>query len=67
VRIVRLDGSTVTARRRFWFDPEVEPGNRVLVAMKDPQAGIDWVGTIKDATSILASVATTVYIVTRIN
>lgn len=66
VRIIRLDGSSVTARKRFWFDPEVEPGNSVTVELKDPRGRINWVATIKDATAILASVATTVYIVTRI-
>jgi protein involved in polysaccharide export with SLBB domain len=67
VRIVRLDGSSVTARKRFWFDPEVEPGNQITVELKDPRAGINWMATIKDAAAIVASMATTVYIITRID
>ncbi len=67
VRIVRLDGSTDPARNRFWFDPEVKPGNKIIVELEEPGRGIDWSATIKDATTIAASVATTIYIITRID
>lgn len=67
VRIVRLDGSTEKARKRFWFDPEVQPGNKIIVDLKKPGPGVDWRGGVRDVTAILASMATTIYIITQID
>jgi protein involved in polysaccharide export with SLBB domain len=67
VRIIRLDGSTETARKRFWFDPNVEPGNRITVDLKEKGPDTNWTATIRDATSIVASLATTIYIISRID
>lgn len=67
VRIVRLDGSTEKARKRLWFDPEVQPGNKIIVDQKKPGPGVDWRGGIRDVTAILASMATTIYIVSQID
>ena len=67
VRIVRLDGSTEDARKRFWFDPNVEPGNRITVEMKEKRPDTNWTATIRDAASIVASLATTIYIISRID
>jgi polysaccharide export outer membrane protein len=66
VRIVRLDGSTEKAHKRLWFDPEVQPGNSIVVEMKEQRPGVNWTATIRDATSIVASLATTIYIISRI-
>ncbi len=66
-RIIRVDGVVQKAFRRFWWDPEVQPGSRIVVAEKVPGEGVDWGTAIKDATTILASLATTVFIVTQIN
>jgi protein involved in polysaccharide export with SLBB domain len=67
VRIVRLDGSTEKARKRFWFDPQVEPGNRIIVELEPKGRAIDWRGAIRDSTAIIASMATTIYIISQIN
>jgi polysaccharide export outer membrane protein len=67
VRIIRLDGSTEKARKRFWFDPQVEPGNRILVEVEPKSRAIDWRGAIRDSTAIIASMATTIYIISQIN
>jgi len=66
IRIVRVDGVVEKAERRFWFDRPVKAGNTIIVGAKKQQKEIDWSETIKDATSIVASVATTVYLVTRL-
>lgn len=66
-RIVRVDGVVQKAFRRFWWDPSIEPGSRVVVARKTPGRGINWGTTIKDATTVLASLATTVFILTELN
>jgi protein involved in polysaccharide export with SLBB domain len=67
VRIIRLDGSTEKAHKRFWFDPSVEPGNNVIVEMQEKQPDVNWTATIRDATTIVASLATTIYIISRID
>ncbi len=67
VRIVRLDGSTEKARKRFWFDPQVEPGNRIMVELKQKGREIDWGGAIRDSSAIIASMATTIYLISQIN
>ncbi len=52
--------------RRFWFDPKPEPGSVIHVPAKTPEEGIDWGGTIKDVTAILASLATTYLVIDRL-
>jgi protein involved in polysaccharide export with SLBB domain len=66
IRIVRVDGVVEKAEKRFWFDPRLEAGNTIVVGVREEREEIDWSETIRDATSILASVATTVYLVTRL-
>ncbi len=52
--------------KRWWPDPAVEPGARIVVPAKDPDAGVDWGGTIRSVTAVLASLATTVLVVDRL-
>lgn len=52
--------------KRWWPDPDVEPGARIVVPAKSPDAGIDWGSTIRSVTAIVASLATTVLVVDRL-
>ncbi len=67
VRIVALDGSTKKAYRAFWFDPSVRPGSRITVSFKEQRRETDWAAAIRDATTIVASLATTVFIISQID
>ena len=53
--------------RRFWPDPGVEPGARIVVPARGEEEGTDWGGVIKDTTAILASLATTYLVIDRIS
>lgn len=66
-RIVRVDGVVQKAFRHFWWDPSVDPGSRIVVAEKPAGKEINWGGVIRDTTAILASLATTVFIISQID
>ena len=66
-RIVKVDGVVQKAFRRFWWDPNVQPGSRIVVAARPAGHDINWGGVIRDTTAILASLATTVFIITQID
>lgn len=66
-RIFRVDGIVQKAFRKFGNDPKVEPGSRIVVAEKTRGQGVNWGTTIKDAATIIASLATTVFLVTQID
>lgn len=67
VRVVTIDGSANRASRRLWFDPVVSPGSVIVVPPREKLEGIDWSSTIKDAASILASMATAIFIIHEMN
>ena len=60
VRITRSNGAVVTSRR-FWFDPNVERGNIIVVPFKEEKKAINW-EKIADVAQVIASLATTVYL-----
>ncbi len=66
VHIVRVDGVVQKARRSLWFDPEVPPGAVIDVEAKPQGEGVDWMGAIRDATTIVSGLATTIFIITQI-
>jgi protein involved in polysaccharide export with SLBB domain len=66
-RIIRVDGVVQKAFRRFGRDPRVEPGSRIVVAEKSRGEGINWGTVIKDGATIVASLATTVFLITQID
>ncbi len=66
IHIVRVDGVVQKARRRLWFDPTVPPGAVIDVEAKPPGKGVDWLGAIRDATTIVSGLATTIFIVTQL-
>lgn len=65
--ITRADGTVAKIQRRFWFDPKVNEGDRIAVAMKKPEDPIDKSQLISDLMSILTSMATLIYIISRGN
>ncbi len=66
IQIVRVDGVAQNARRSLWFDPEVPPGAVIEVDTKPTGEEVDWMGAIRDATTIMSGLATTIFIITQI-
>ncbi len=66
IHIVRVDGVVEKARRSMWFDPEVPPGAVIEVEARRQDQGVDWMAAIRDATTIVSGLATTIFIVTQI-
>ena len=66
IHIVKVDGVVEKARRSMWFDPEVPPGAVIEVATKAEGEGVDWMAAVRDATTIVSGLATTIFIVTQI-
>ena len=55
-----------TARFKGWlFSPSIKEGSRIVVSKKEEKAGVDWTEFLKETTSIAASLATVVFIVSR--
>ncbi|MBD3236423.1 MAG: hypothetical protein GF330_06955 [Candidatus Eisenbacteria bacterium] len=67
VKIIRVTGEAERASRRFWPDPVVQAGDEIRVAELEEQKPIDWGKTLKEATTIVASLATTVYVISKID
>lgn len=66
VRIIRVTGASESAKRRFWPDPRIEVGDEIFVAEMEEKKPIDWSKTLRDATAIIAGLATTVYVIMNI-
>jgi protein involved in polysaccharide export with SLBB domain len=66
-RIVRVDGVVEKAFKPRWWDPEVQPGSRIVVARRVEREGTNWGAVIRDSAAILASLATTVFVISEIN
>jgi protein involved in polysaccharide export with SLBB domain len=66
-RIIRIDGIVQKAFRTLAKDPKVEPGSRIVVARKPEGEGVNWGSVVKDTATILASLATTIFVVTQID
>ncbi len=66
IRIVRVTGELTPASRWLWRDPRVEPGDQIVVAVAEDKEPIDWGKTIKDATTIAATLATTIYVIAQL-
>ncbi|HEX7877956.1 MAG TPA: SLBB domain-containing protein [Candidatus Eisenbacteria bacterium] len=66
-RIIRVDGIVQKAFRTLARDPKVEPGSRIVVAAKPEGEGVNWGNVFKDTVTILASLATTIFVITEIN
>jgi protein involved in polysaccharide export with SLBB domain len=66
VRIVRVTGEVISAKKRFWRDPKVTQGDQIIVELREDKKPIDWTKTLAESASIIASLATTVYLITNV-
>ncbi len=66
VKIQRVTGEVISAKRALWPDPEVRRGDELVVMMREEKRPVDWGRRLRDATTIIASLATTVYIISNI-
>jgi len=66
-RIYRVDGIVQKAFKSLARDPKVEPGSRIVVATKPKGKGVNWGNVVRDTVTIVASLVTTVYLITEID
>jgi len=64
-RISRADGSVVSSKRRFWWDPKVNEGDEVIVALKEKKDPFDLSEFLSETSTILASLATIVFVISQ--
>ena len=67
VKIIRVTGDVESARRRLWGDPVVLEGDEIRVEAREEAKPIDWGKTLREAATIIASLATTVYVIANLN
>lgn len=67
VKIIRVTGEAERARRRFWPDPAVQEGDEIRVPELEKKKPVDWGKTLKEAATIVASLATTVYVISKVD
>ncbi len=67
VKIQRVTGEVISAKRRLWPDPQVQRGDQIVVLAQEEKRPVDWGRRLRDATTIVASLATTVYIISNID
>lgn len=67
VKIMRVTGEVISAKRRFWADPEVRRGDQIVVLVQEERRPVDWGKRLRESATIIASLATTVYIISNIN
>jgi protein involved in polysaccharide export with SLBB domain len=53
--------------RHYWFDPKIRPGSTIVVPVKPPEDGTSKLATLKEISSIVASVATVWLVIDRTN
>jgi protein involved in polysaccharide export with SLBB domain len=67
VKIIRVTGAVESAHRRFWPDPVIQEGDEIRIAVREESKPTDWGKTLREATAIIASLATTVYVIANLN
>jgi protein involved in polysaccharide export with SLBB domain len=67
IKIIRVTGDVQSARRRFWRDPVVLEGDEIRVEVREESKPTDWGKALREATTIIASLATTVYVISNLN
>jgi protein involved in polysaccharide export with SLBB domain len=67
IKIIRVTGDVESARRRLWRDPIVQEGDEIRVEVREESKPIDWGKALREATTIIASLATTVYVISSLN
>jgi len=66
VKIIRVTGEVVSAKRRFWTDPSVKQGDQILVELREDKLPVDWGKRLQETASIIASLATTIYVINNL-
>ncbi len=64
--IVSMNGRAERAHKRFWFDPKVSRGDAIQVPSEEPRPKTQWGETIRDITTYLGALATTVLLITQV-
>jgi protein involved in polysaccharide export with SLBB domain len=64
--IVSMNGKAERAHRRFAFDPKVTRGSVIQVPAEEPTPKTAWGETIRDITTYLGALATTVLLITQV-
>ena len=67
VLIARADGSVVKFQKRFWFDPTVHEGDEIKVSLKEEGEPFDLSEFLTQTTSIMASLATIIFVISQAN
>jgi protein involved in polysaccharide export with SLBB domain len=67
IKIIRVTGDAVSAHRSLWRDPVVQEGDEVRVEVREESKPVDWGKTLREAATIIASLATTVYVISNLN
>ena len=65
ILIARANGRVDPGIRRFWWDPKVNEGDQIRVAFKEKKEPFDLSEFLKESTSILASLATVIFIISQ--
>ena len=63
--LVRANGKVISANKRFWWDPEVNEGDQIIVSLKEKKEPFDTSEFLKDTASIMASFATVIFIISQ--
>lgn len=67
IKIIRVTGDAVSAHRWLWRDPVLQEGDEVRVEVREESKPVDWGKTLREAATIIASLATTVYVLSNLN
>ena len=55
----------VNAKKRFWWDPKVNEGDEIIVALKEKKEPFDLTEFLTETSTILASLATIVFVISQ--
>ena len=65
VLITRANGRVDVGIKRFWWDPKVNEGDQIKVALKEKKEPFDMSEFLKETASIAASFATVIFVISQ--
>ncbi|TFB12827.1 hypothetical protein E3V33_04225 [Candidatus Marinimicrobia bacterium MT.SAG.4] len=65
VLITRANGRVDAGIKRFWWDPKVNEGDQIRVALKEKKEPFDMSEFLKETASIAASFATVIFVISQ--
>ena len=65
VLITRANGRVDAGIKRFWWDPKVNEGDQIKVALKEKKEPFDMSEFLKETASIAASFATVIFVISQ--